>query len=84
LVLCRKKCEEVFKAEATVDNFSEMIERYKDEIEYLVIKEERFSKEMLATVLLVKKINYVAIKSEFSLYRDEFYSKITYFGMMKY
>ena len=60
-----KKCKEVFETEATVENFSKMIERYKDEIRYLVIKEEYFSKEMLATSLLAKKFNYIAKKMKF-------------------
>lgn len=75
-----KKCKEVFETEATVENFSKMIERYKDEIRYLVIKEEYFSKEMLATSLLAKKFNYIAKKNEVSIFRFEDYSKITYSG----
>jgi hypothetical protein len=39
-----KKAEENFMAETTDSNFAEMIEKYKEQISYLGIKEENFSK----------------------------------------
>ena len=39
------KAEELFKSKVNESNFAKMIEKYKDEISYLVIHEENFNKE---------------------------------------
>ena len=72
------KTETNFKAEITENNFAEMIEKYKDEILSLVIKDEYFSKEMLAAALLTKDFYYAAKKNELSLYRDKENASIKY------
>lgn len=72
------KTETNFKAEITESNFAEMIEKYKNEISSLVIKEEYFSKEILAIALLTKDFYYAAKKNELSLYRDKENASIKY------
>lgn len=74
------KTETNFKAEITSNNFAEMVEKYKNEISYLVIHEENFSKEMLAIVLLVKEFYYVAEKNELHIYRSDEITRIDYLG----
>lgn len=72
--------ERNFNVEVTGSNFAEMIEKYKDKISYLVIKEEYFSKEMLATALLTRDFYYVAKKNKFFLCRVEEIARIDYYG----
>ena len=74
------KTETNFKAEITESNFAEMIEKYRDEVSSLVIKDEHFSKEMLAAALLTKDFYYAAKKNELSVYRDEESAGINYHG----
>ena len=74
------KTETNFKSEITESNFAEMVEKYKNEISYLVIKEEYFSKEMLAVALLTKDFYYAAKKNELSVYGDKESAGINYRG----
>lgn len=74
------KTETNFKSEITESNFAEMIEKYKNEISHLVIKEEYFSKEMLAIALLTKDYYYAAKKNELSVYGDKESAGINYHG----
>ena len=74
------KRETNFKSETTESNFAEMIEKYRDEISSLVIKDEHFSKEMLATALLTKDYYYAAKKNELSVYGDKENVGINYHG----
>lgn len=75
-----KKAEENFMAETTDSNFAEMIEKYKEQISYLGIKEENFSKEMLAAVFLTKDFYYAAKNNEISIRRDNENTTIDYLG----
>lgn len=75
-----KKAEENFMAETTDSNFAEMIEKYKEQISYLGIKEENFSKEMLAAVFLTKDFYYAAKNNEIFIRRDNENTTIDYLG----
>lgn len=75
-----KKAEENFMAETTDSNFAEMIEKYKNEISYLVIHEENFNKETLAAALLAKEFYYVANNNDLHIYRSNEITRIDYLG----
>ena len=72
------KAEELFKSKVNESNFAKMIEKYKDEISYLVIHEENFNKETLAAALLVKEFYYVANNNDLHIYRSNEITRIDY------
>ena len=72
------KAEELFKSKVNESNFAKMIEKYKDEISYLVIHEENFNKETLAATLLVKEFYYVANNNDLHIYRSNEITRIDY------
>ena len=74
------KTEANFKAETTENNFDEMVEKYKNEISYLAIHEENFSKEILATALLAKEFYYIAEKNDLRIFRSKEITRIDYLG----
>ena len=74
------KTEANFKTETTENNFTEMVEKYKNEISYLAIHEENFSKKMLATALLTKEFYYIAEKNDLRIFRSKEIIRIDYLG----
>ena len=75
-----RKTEKLFKLKVKESNFAEMIEKYRNEISYLVIHEENFNKETLAVALLAKEFYYVANNNDLHIYRSNEITRIDYLG----